>query len=211
MEPFDPKYFDIEISLNLDGVDHARSLSRDIKIDNSDIQYEFIHHAEMFAWWATMTELCKDLLLQRKTDLTRLGAVIDSKVRNQAKIRELETRQQNIKLKAEKQALLPEIKYTEKMVENEVVTHPDYKELEEEVANLKKKLGLLTAGKEAMVHRRDMLLALGRILQQEGTSNPTILKDAYQGRRHRYKEEVQYQKEQEEYRPKKRPVGKKKR
>lgn len=53
------------------------------------------------------------------------------------------------------------MKLTEKMVENEVITNPLYEAAMQAYLQAKKEHGLLMVGREAMGHRKEMLISLG--------------------------------------------------
>jgi hypothetical protein len=149
----------IKVELDLDGVVHKGALQDDLPINESNITAEFIVQPELFAWWATVMELAKDLVAREKYRLDRLYAITDHNVRkfyndNKQKV-------------------------TEKIVENEVITDEEYQKAKLEYLEAKKQLGLLLAGKEAMVQRKDMLISIGANMRaQDGVSNPGILKGA---------------------------------
>ena len=76
------------------------------------------------------------------------------------------------------------VKLTEKMVENTVITHPEYVESLNNHLDAKRTAGLLKAARDAMIHRRDMLIQLGATHRAEGTSDIRIREreDAFKNR-----------------------------
>lgn len=52
-------------------------------------------------------------------------------------------------------------KVTEGLVNEHVTTHPEVIEMEKEVVEARRQLGLVKAAEQAFIHRRDMLIQLG--------------------------------------------------
>lgn len=151
----------IKVELDLDGVLHKGDLAHDLPINESNINAEFMVQPELFAWWATVMELAKDLVAREKYRLERVYAVVDHRIR-----RHYTTNS-------------PGTRITEKMVENEVISDKEYQEAKFAYLKAKKQLGLLMAGKEAMVQRKDMLISIGANMRaSDGVNNPGILKSA---------------------------------
>lgn len=159
----------VNVDLDLDGVNFNRTLADDLPINGADINGEFMEQPELFAWWATVSELAKDRVASTKYQLERIYATKDHAVR-------LELTEAKAKI-------------TEKIVENTVITSKEYQECMFELLDAKKQLGLLLAGKEALVQRKDMLISLGANMRTEGGGNLSILKDAAKQRYADKKEE----------------------
>jgi hypothetical protein len=156
---FDPEQrAKVIVDLDLDGVKFTRVLVDDLAIDGADINGEFMNQSELFAWWATVSELAKDKVNRIKFQLDRIYALKDHAVR--------------LELTANK------AKITEKVVENAVISSKEYQECMLELLESKKQYGLLQVGKEALTQRKDMLISLGANMRTEGGGNLHILKEA---------------------------------
>jgi vacuolar-type H+-ATPase subunit D/Vma8 len=64
------------------------------------------------------------------------------------------------------------------MVENTVIANEEYQKAMFQYLELKKQLGMLQAGKDAIEQKKDMLISLGANYRAEASSNPSILMDA---------------------------------
>jgi len=163
----------IKAELEIEGTAEGRILSEDTKISD-DLPEEFTNQTDIFAWWATMSELAKDKVLRLSTELKRKGAEIDGKLRA-----EWEANEDDAVLKAEKDnKKYARKKYTEKIIETRVFLHEVYKEIENELIEARKQAGLLQAGKEALTMKKEMLISIGANYRAEGMPNPTIMKKA---------------------------------
>jgi hypothetical protein len=65
------------------------------------------------------------------------------------------------------------------MVENTVITHPMYVELQDKYLAAKLNTSLLRTAKDAMIHRRDMLIQLGANYRAEGMSDISLKEQQY--------------------------------
>lgn len=155
-------------SITTNGEEHGNPIARDVQINTMDLEWEFQNHPERYAWWAFLAEHAKAEVEQVKNELAVLYAQLDAKARNQARMDEEDARKAKQK----------PIKLTEKMVENIVITSPHYQEKVQELIEAKKNAGLAAAGRDAMNHRRDMLLQIGANYRTEGQADPVILKEA---------------------------------
>lgn len=135
----------------------------DVRIIDSALNNEFCHHAERFSKYATAYELASDVEARLKEELARVYAQQDYLARSDLK--------------------RANIKHTEKMVENTVITAPAYVEKQEEYLESKKNSGLLKVMRDAMIHRRDMLIQLGANYRAEGISDITLKTEAYKANR----------------------------
>lgn len=172
-----PHLVDAETSVVLaDG-----NIENDLYIDQRDLQEEFLKQPELYAWWATMTEIAKDLVARQKFFLERLAAKLDFDIRNPPPLPD---------------GSKDSTRITEKYIENRINSHPDYEREMFRFLEYKKQLGLLQAGSEAMVQRKDMLISLGANYRAEASSNPTILRDAA---RERSRKAAELHKAQQEY------------
>ena len=129
-------------------------LAEDLDLRGQNINDSFIEHSELFAWYATAYELALDVEVRAKDELARLYARVDAKARMDAKA--------------------AGVKMTEKMVENTVITDPQYVAEQEKYYNAKRNTGLLKSAKDAMIHRRDMLIQMGATYRAEGNSDITL-------------------------------------
>lgn len=193
------------------GVVLTSGLQEDLYINHADLQDEFLKQPELYAWWASTCELAKDLVARQKFLIERLAATIDHQARMEAE--------------EASQKLGKTVKLTEKMVENTVISNQEYQTAMFQYLELKKQLGMLQAGKDAIEQKRDMLISLGANYRAEASSNPRILMDAAkeQARKAREVSAAKLERESAERAasawvseidptdniPKKRPVGKK--
>lgn len=140
-------------------VSYPSTFKQDVYINKSNLSEEFADHSERFAWYATAYELALDVELRAKEHLGRIYARIDAHVREQA-------RESSVKL-------------TEKMVENTVITHPEYVKSLDNYLDAKLQTGLLKACRDGMVQRKDMLVSLGANYRAEGKSDISLKEEAY--------------------------------
>jgi len=152
----------LEVNVTIDGISYEASLEEDITIDGQDLDAEFLTQARKFAWWAMVSELAKDLMNRRKYDLDQLYARQDHRVRMEASCPPSPAKP---------------VKLTEKMVENSVITSPEYKTAYESYLDTKKYYGMLSAGREAFVQRKEMLISLGANYRAEGNADPVLLQE----------------------------------
>jgi len=138
----------------LDGVTYENTLLEDSRINQGDLAGDFEHHPQVFARWATLYEMSLDYVERLKRGNERDYARLDHLVRMDGKA--------------------SSVKLTEKMVENTVITHPDYLESLNNYLGAKLTSGLLKAARDAMIHRRDMLIQLGATHRAEGVSDISI-------------------------------------
>ncbi len=136
----------------------VNSLREDVSINQGDLFGDFLVHPERFGYWATLYELAVDQETRLKNELARMYAKVDYNTRTELKNSSIRT--------------------TEKMVENTVITHPKYLEVQEEYHDAKLRSGLLKAARDAMIHRRDMLIQLGATARAEGASGISIREEA---------------------------------
>jgi hypothetical protein len=125
-----------------------------LDVRTQPINDSFCEHAELFSWYATAYELALDSEVRSKEELARLYAVTDHSTRMNAKS--------------------AGVKMTEKMVENTVITDPQYVDMLSTFHDNKRNTGLLKAARDAMLHRRDMLIQMGATYRAEGLSDLTL-------------------------------------
>lgn len=152
----DLELFDV---FNVAGAKYPNKLKEHLYINMGTLSEEFSSHSERFAWYATAYELASDLETRLKEKLARVYATLDHRVR-------MEGRDAGVKL-------------TEKMVENTVITDKNYVELQEEYFDAKRDANLLKAARDAMIHRRDMMIQMGANYRAEGASDISLKQDNY--------------------------------
>lgn len=140
-----------------DELDFDAALARDVHINQGDLYGDFLIHPGRFAYWATLYEMSLHEVNTLKNELKRMYAKIDFNTRQEMK---------NAGMKS-----------TEMMVENTVITHPKYVELQSECGEAELRSGLLKAARDAMIHRRDMLIQLGATARAEGAADISIRED----------------------------------
>ena len=154
----------IVTSYTIGDTEYDRDLKSDLRVNMGNLSEEFAEHADKFAWYATAYELALDAELNLKAKLERLYAQVDYIVREEA-------RQAGVKM-------------TEKKVENSVITKPEYVSLQTQYLESKRNAGLLKSARDAMVHRKDMLIQLGANYRAEGVSDITLKTQQYLDNKH---------------------------
>ena len=139
--------------------EYESQLAQDLFIDRSNLSGEYEAHASRFAWYSTAYELAMDAELRLKADLERGYAQLDAQARASMTSQGL--------------------KITEKKVENMVITQPDYVALQTEYLDAKRNTGLLKAARDALIHRRDMLIGLGANYRAETQSDLSLREQDY--------------------------------
>ena len=152
----------LEKSFTLENHEYHMSFEDDMKIDPMDLTNEFVCQPLKFIWWAQLTEIARDTVNRKKYEMEKFYALADHEARSRAE-----------EMK---------IRITEKVVENQVITNPIYSQMMDEYLGLKKTLGMLLAGKEAMLQRKDMLISLGANYRAEGNAEPYLLKESVRER-----------------------------
>lgn len=122
-------------------------LAEDLFVNRSDLNGEFVRHPERFGFYATCYEIAAAKENQYKVALERLYAILDYEKRNDLKLAQLKT--------------------TEKMVENSVITDDRYVALQDEHLLAQRDAAILKAAMLAMQHRKDMLIQLGSAARAE--------------------------------------------
>ena len=158
----------LNTDLEVGDITRGNPIDEDVRINPVDLDYEFQTHPEKYAWWAFLAEHAKAEVDMMKNRLAVLYAQLDFNVRDKARREDEQAKEQKRK----------PIKYTEKMVESEVLTSQEYQEAQLALLQARKTAGLATAGRMSMDHRRDMLLQLGANYRTEGAADPVILKEA---------------------------------
>ena len=149
-------------AIEIDGQMYDTPLEDDLYINEGNLSGEFVRHAQRFAFYATAFELSLRKEKELDFELDRMYAKIDYNVR-------MEARNASVKI-------------TEKMVENSVITKEEYGEVFDELQQAKKNTGLLKQARDAMIHRRDMLIQLGATQRAERASDISLKTDVYKSR-----------------------------
>lgn len=157
-----PTLHDLVPTYTVGHVDYASTLDTDLYINRSDLSSEFAEHSSRFAYYATCFELAADKSRRLDIDLKRLYAVLDYQKRMEMRNADMKT--------------------TEKMVENMVITDDNYVALQGDVLEAEKHLGLLKAARDAMAQRKEMLVSLGANHRAEFRSDTTLLSAEMQKR-----------------------------
>lgn len=134
---------------------YESTLDEDLFINRNDLNSEFSSHAEKFAYYSTCFELASDKLRRYEVELKRLYAVLDANKRSEL--------------------INAGVKYTEKMIENSVITDDAYRALQDEALDAERQVGLLKAARDAMAQRKEMLISLGANQRSEYRSDPSLL------------------------------------
>ena len=158
MDDVTPELFDVFTIGDQTFPNHSRE---HLDLRSKPIQEAFFEQAELFGWYTTAYELAMDQEARLKEELARTYARLDHMHRTNAKA--------------------SGVKMTEKMVENTVITDPTYTKAHGDYLDAKRNTGLLKATKEAMIHRRDMLIQLGANYRAEGQSYINIKEQIYKG------------------------------
>ncbi len=151
-----------DISLHVsDTLSYDLSFSDDIKIDRTDLANEFEDQPCRFAKYASLCAIMQKKLLDIKREVKELYARTDARVREAAK-------QAGTKL-------------TETMVENCVVSDPDYVIKQKKESEISLMVDLLSGFKEAFKQRKDMLQQLGADNRQS-TFDTRVYTDVHKDR-----------------------------
>jgi len=158
MDEVTPELFDVFTIGDKTFPNHSRE---HLDLRCKPLSEAFFEQAELFGWYATAYELAMDVESRLKEEVARMYARLDHMHRTNGKA--------------------SGVKMTEKMVENTVITDPQYVKLYGDYLDAKRNSGLLKSTKEAMIHRRDMLIQMGANYRAEGQSDITIKEQMYKG------------------------------
>jgi len=123
------------------GEEYENSLQEDLYINSTDLSSAYADHAERFSWYATAYELASDYEGKLKIELERLWAVLYNTYKSES--------------------MTTGAKMTEKGLECRIITTDIYMELQDNYLSTKRQTGLLKAARDAMIHRKDMLISAG--------------------------------------------------
>lgn len=137
-------------------------LTNDLKFAPETINIAYMTQPAKFAYWSIVAAQAKAAVDKKKLEVERQDDFIKKTL-----IGELDGT-------IRQQLAEDGIKVTEAKVTNNIYIHPRYlKEqtklyhLQDELVELQRQYGLLYAAKEAMYHRKDMLVSMGAQLRQE--------------------------------------------
>lgn len=147
-----------DLEFRLGSHTYQASFAEDVRINPAALSSDYVTHSERFAWYATAYELAQEQEARAKSALELIAAKLDYVTRQQLKD--------------------AQVKYTEKMVENTVIASPQYRAAEDAYLSAKRTVGILKAARDAMIHRRDMLVSLGANYRAEGKSDISLKTDA---------------------------------
>lgn len=147
------------VPIDLGGVVYPNDFAEDLSIDRSNLQEEFLTHADKYAYYATLSELAEDRFNRLKENLETVAARCDYDKRTEYE-----------RMKAQETKL----KMTEKMFENEVLLDPRYQAALKEMQDARYLAQLLRNAPMAFAHRRDMLLEVAKS-HTVGMTHPRII------------------------------------
>jgi len=136
----------LSVETKIDDVTYENNLQDDLKIDQTQLDREFVEQSEKYAYYATLAELAKDREARLESELKVLSARIDWEIRDQA---------------AALQASNTKVKLTEEMVKNQVIADSRIQTKNKELLEARKLAGMLRVAKESFLQRKDMLVSLG--------------------------------------------------
>lgn len=150
-----------KIDIVIAGVVYENTFARDILIDKTNIEDEFLTQPQKYHYYSYLAEEAKSKAAIKKFEVEQLYARIDFEKRHAAN-----------SLTGNPHA---KIKYTEKMCENEVITDKRYSDAFNELLEMQRLANQLEKCAVSFAQRRDMLIQLGGNLRQ--TMQPQRLVD----------------------------------
>lgn len=120
---------------------YRSTVDEDLFIDQTNLADAYAFHPKKFAFYSTGYELAVNHEAKLKVELERTYARMDEIAR---------------RMLADSGK-----KFTETMVESVVITSEDYRFIQDAYLEAQKQTGLLRAARDAMIHRKDMLVSLG--------------------------------------------------
>ena len=133
------------------GEENEWDLEQDLRINNADLNGEFIKFSLLFAKWGTAFEMALDYENRLKTELEKMYAYLGLQIREEAKV--------------------TGNKITENMVESMILTHPDYMALQNKWLDARSQLGVLKAARDSVFSKKDMLISLGSNYRMENKTD----------------------------------------
>jgi hypothetical protein len=129
----------------------------DVQIYRDDLDAEFQVQAERRLKWGDVEAWSRERVTTLKNQLGVMAALIGAKERDNM--------------------TNAGIKITERKVEECVITNPDYKAKQAELAAAQRQLDHATTRRISMDHRRDMLVGMGANYRAEGNADPVIFRE----------------------------------
>lgn len=142
-------------TITIAGEEYEIDMESYLNVDSSNLQHEFERHVKMVAITGFAYERAVAHAQKLEVELDRIYALCDARARNEA-------------------ALEGGKKPTEAMIENMAKTAAEYQTKQNEFLDAKKEAGLLKALRDAMTHRKDVLVGLGANYRQELQAEPTL-------------------------------------
>ncbi len=134
--------------------EYDRNLDEDLFVNMGDINTDFAEHSRKFAWYATAYEICEAQVGKEKDALKNLEARLDFDARQDMEA--------------------AGVKATDKKVEATVLTQPSYVAQQSKYRRAELAAGLAKAARDAMMHRKDMLVGLGANYRAEGNADISL-------------------------------------
>jgi hypothetical protein len=131
---------------HIDTMQYETNFSQELAIDKTDLEHEFLTHSDKFAYYAGLSELAQARADKVKFELEVLYAQLDI---NKRKMFNAAVDEDGKKFK-----------YTEKMVENEIIADASYQKKMDQLLELQKTASLMNRAREAFNHRKEMLIQL---------------------------------------------------
>lgn len=144
--------------VTINGLEHEYDLTADLFINTGALNDDYTTHAERFAWYATAYELAEQELESWKA------------------VKGLCYARKDAEFRAQQEALGKKV--TEKSVEAYVMQDAEYQNVASKYLDVMRSVGMMKAARDAMMHRKDMLVGLGANYRAEGTSDVKLMEEA---------------------------------
>lgn len=138
----------LDVEIELEGVHYPNEYSSQLTIDRTALDGEFVDHARRYAYYATLADMAEDRHQRVKEELDKLYADLDHEVRAKTEAIKIS----NVKFKM-----------TETMISSEIQIDKRYQDKLKEVQKARHLAKVLKNAPQAFTHRKDMLLALGKV------------------------------------------------
>jgi hypothetical protein len=133
------------------------AFSSDVKINEGDLNKEFVSQAALFAKYAMQEARAQGEVIRTKFILEVTEAEVASKIREGYRLKDQ--------------------KITEKQLEAEVLKNPAHRAAYRKYLAAKESAEILRAAKDAFAQRKDMLVQLGLTKRQEADQNSLSLRE----------------------------------
>ena len=134
------------MKITIEGVKYDHDFNKDVLIDQTQLEEEFSTQAEKYAFYAFLAARARAAYEHNKFALEQIEAALDHEKRSGHE----QVKMQNAKHK-----------YTEKMIEGEVITDKRFKDKKKEVLDARLLSEQLDKAAGAIAQRKDMLIQLG--------------------------------------------------